>query len=289
MSFIARLWNAVRKPIQYVGRDLEGNRFYEGHSPNDPSRPKRTVQYHNEEDVWKYIGGGKRLPIQWSAWLTHTRAQPPTLEELQADMARQQRVMANVAIIEARDQAEAEERLRIRRDDAQKALEIAAGRSEQSRRVQNVREDTLRTSNASSSAETSPRSATEQDARMLSADGTTTIRPPSFLTPATPRKSKRSQASSSTSSPSQFNVPPFGTTASMAQGAFEQERQRLEAEVDAGSSSEGRRQDAVQEEKKETARGLDVSEVSKKGSSLPTMPSRSVETESWTPKARRRG
>lgn len=28
----------------------------------DPARPTRSVEYRDSEDVWKYIGGGKRLP-----------------------------------------------------------------------------------------------------------------------------------------------------------------------------------------------------------------------------------
>lgn len=61
---------------------LPGNKFYESPSPIgahvrhlqladfsepsllsyiDPERTKRTVQYRNPEDVWNYIGGGKRL------------------------------------------------------------------------------------------------------------------------------------------------------------------------------------------------------------------------------------
>ncbi|RDB29916.1 NADH-ubiquinone oxidoreductase assembly factor N7BML [Hypsizygus marmoreus] len=114
MSFISRIIQRFRAPLRYVGRDLEGNRFYEHpSSSSDPRRTKRTVQYHKPDDMWKYIGGGKRIPVQWSAWLTHTRPNPPSLEELQTDMARQQRVTANVALIEARDRAELAERVRL--------------------------------------------------------------------------------------------------------------------------------------------------------------------------------
>ncbi|KJA18426.1 hypothetical protein HYPSUDRAFT_118544, partial [Hypholoma sublateritium FD-334 SS-4] len=78
------------------------------------SYTKRTVQYFEEEEVWRYISGGKRLPIQWSAWLTHTRKEPPTIEELEADIRRQLRLSANVARIEARDAAEAAQMLQMR-------------------------------------------------------------------------------------------------------------------------------------------------------------------------------
>ncbi|KAI0327222.1 hypothetical protein GY45DRAFT_1327927 [Cubamyces sp. BRFM 1775] len=57
--------------------------------------------------MWAYVGGSKRLPVQWTAWLTHTRHHPPTLEELQADLERQRRVLFNAAMIEAREREEA--------------------------------------------------------------------------------------------------------------------------------------------------------------------------------------
>ncbi|GLB42359.1 putative accessory subunit of the mitochondrial membrane respiratory chain NADH dehydrogenase (Complex I), that is believed not to be involved in catalysis [Lyophyllum shimeji] len=112
MSFIARLLRSFR-PSRCVGSDLAGNRYYEHPNLNDARRTRRTVQYRNPEDMWDYIGGRKRLPIQWSTWLSHTRAHPPTLEELQADMARQQRVLANAALIEARDRDERAQMLRL--------------------------------------------------------------------------------------------------------------------------------------------------------------------------------
>jgi cytochrome b subunit of formate dehydrogenase len=79
----------------------------------DSTRTVRSVEYRDPEDVWKYTGGGKRLPsashynhstymqlitiiiictslflfflngaVQWSAWMTHTRLHPPTIEVL---------------------------------------------------------------------------------------------------------------------------------------------------------------------------------------------------------------
>lgn len=74
------------------------------------------------------------IAVQWSAWLTHTRHFPPTLEvcliggyeqshpwsdrpiqELHADVVRQQRVRANVELIEARER---EERAEVQRLNA---------------------------------------------------------------------------------------------------------------------------------------------------------------------------
>ncbi|OJA12160.1 hypothetical protein AZE42_12778 [Rhizopogon vesiculosus] len=112
MSIARRLWQRILKPTHFVGRDLEGNTYFEHPNAND-GRSKRTVKYRRNEDMWTYIASGKRLPVQWSTWLTHTRPDPPTTEELQADLARQQRVKMNAAILEVKDQEERANRTRL--------------------------------------------------------------------------------------------------------------------------------------------------------------------------------
>ncbi|KAK0449712.1 uncharacterized protein EV420DRAFT_1563667 [Desarmillaria tabescens] len=107
MSLFSRIWKIVRHPTGFVGKDLEGNMFFE--RPNllpEARRTKRTVKYRNPGDMWLYIGGPKRLPVQWSAWLSHTRPDPPTIQELQIDLARQEKVLRNAALIETRDREE---------------------------------------------------------------------------------------------------------------------------------------------------------------------------------------
>ncbi|KAJ7126109.1 hypothetical protein C8R44DRAFT_781073 [Mycena epipterygia] len=111
MSFLRRIVDRLRRPTYFVGRDLEGNRYYEHPSLLDDPRPKRSVKYSGSADMWKYIGGNRRLAVQWSSWLTHTRPDAPTLEELQADLIRQERVRRNVALLDARDREE--DRLRL--------------------------------------------------------------------------------------------------------------------------------------------------------------------------------
>ncbi|KAI0656867.1 hypothetical protein C8Q70DRAFT_1006442 [Cubamyces menziesii] len=107
MSFLFRLFRRLRTPRGYVGSDLEGNQFFEYPGvTNDSRRTKRVVKYAEGRDMWAYVGGSKRLPVQWTAWLTHTRPHPPTLEELQADLERQRRVLFNAAMIEAREREE---------------------------------------------------------------------------------------------------------------------------------------------------------------------------------------
>ncbi|KAI0823005.1 hypothetical protein BC628DRAFT_633514 [Trametes gibbosa] len=111
MSFLTRLFKKIRNPRGFVGRDLEGsigNQFFEYPSPHgETARTKRVVKYAEGRDMWAYVGGKKRLAIQWTSWLTHTRHHAPTLEELHADLERQRRVLFNAALIEARDREEA--------------------------------------------------------------------------------------------------------------------------------------------------------------------------------------
>ncbi|KAI0760200.1 hypothetical protein C8Q74DRAFT_208119 [Fomes fomentarius] len=109
MSFLARILRRFRSPTSLVGRDLEGNRFYEYPSVSDvdPRRTKRVVKYAQGTEMLDYVAGHRRLAVQWTSWLTHTRPHPPTLEELQADLERRRRIMINVAMIEARDREQA--------------------------------------------------------------------------------------------------------------------------------------------------------------------------------------
>lgn len=72
-------------------------------------RTKRSVEYRVKMDIADYTAG-ERLPVQWTSWLSHTRATAPTLEELQADAERRRRLVHSVAEIEARDAAEREQR-----------------------------------------------------------------------------------------------------------------------------------------------------------------------------------
>ncbi|GJE85502.1 hypothetical protein PsYK624_015810 [Phanerochaete sordida] len=109
MSFLQRLWQRMRRPRGFVGRDLEGNSYFEYPNPNDV-RPKRVVKYGEGRDMWTYIAGDKRLAVQWTSWLSHTRIHPPSLDELTSDIERQNRLRLKVALIEARDR---EQRLRV--------------------------------------------------------------------------------------------------------------------------------------------------------------------------------
>ncbi|KAI0806200.1 hypothetical protein BC629DRAFT_1151798 [Irpex lacteus] len=96
-SILRRVWNRLRSPRSCVGKDLEGNKYFEYPNPNDNfGRTKRVVKYRHGYDMWTYIAGKRRLPVQWTAWLTHTRVHAPTIEE---------RLRLRVAMLEAADRA----------------------------------------------------------------------------------------------------------------------------------------------------------------------------------------
>ncbi|BGP16169.1 hypothetical protein JCM10213_006104 [Rhodosporidiobolus nylandii] len=95
----------------WQGTDLQGNNFFERPHvdyPDEWRKNKRYVEYREARPLSDY--DFKSIPVQWSAWLRRTRRDPPTLEELQKDYARQVRLQENVLQLE---QAYKEEKLRL--------------------------------------------------------------------------------------------------------------------------------------------------------------------------------
>ena len=255
--------------------------------------------------------------VQWSAWLAHTRPHPPTIEvcpllsffffflfmpgiyfsskELQADIVRQQRVLANVALIEARDRAEEQERFRIRQEDTQKALQraltdVSSASGEYSHQEQEEarsRDESLdkNTNTAVSDISGEQKLGLEGEVGEVASPVSNSgqpmglkIRPPAFLTPA---KSSKSHTMTSISS-SVFTAPldVAKTTERLAQGAL-------------GGEHPCQRKKADQTESLDTTQSAGSDSQTQKpttsgASPLPVMPSRVAETESWTPKARAR-
>lgn len=114
-------------------------------------------------------------------------------------MARRQRVLANAAIIEARDRAESEQMLQIRQQGAQQALEDAASATSDRFLSGPKKESTLATAGtttpaAKATASPSEAAPTETSVNSKSKESTEKIKvlPPTFLTPSTPRKSRSS-------------------------------------------------------------------------------------------------
>ncbi|TPX51087.1 hypothetical protein SeMB42_g01035 [Synchytrium endobioticum] len=85
MRALRRLWVRVRGPFgsqkTFVGEDLAGNKYFEADSLTGSGLSKRSVVWAEKKAYNEYDPDA--LPVQWQAWLRHTRPSAPTLEELQ--------------------------------------------------------------------------------------------------------------------------------------------------------------------------------------------------------------
>ncbi|KAK1921014.1 hypothetical protein DB88DRAFT_501909 [Papiliotrema laurentii] len=90
---------------RFIGKDLLGNKYYEYPNPVG-GRMRRVVKYKFMTKMSDYTSGQHRLPIQWTAWLAHTRSEPPSIAELQKDAQRQSSLTSRIAEIEAREREE---------------------------------------------------------------------------------------------------------------------------------------------------------------------------------------
>ena len=205
-------------------------------------------------------------------------------KELQADVARQQRVLANVALIEARDRAEEQDRMRIRQEDrnmSQRALLASSDEQERSGK-QNDSADGTKTTGSDTreeqknSLEGEVKEVVLNSGTLAQANGPK-IRPPTFLTPA---KSPKSQTTTTPIFSSAFTAPP-DLSRNTGQSTFGREHQCQQTKADTEPL------DATQSAGSDSA-GFKTQKSTNGANPLPVMPSRVTETESWVPKARAR-
>ncbi|TLS24882.1 hypothetical protein PpBr36_08935 [Pyricularia pennisetigena] len=96
-------WKALRLPWRkrfLIGLDLQGNTFWEfrdlrGDGP--VARWRRIVKFPSSTHY-----SDVKVSPQWSQWLRHVREHPPSLEEQQQDLVRQQRMKLLAAEADAR-------------------------------------------------------------------------------------------------------------------------------------------------------------------------------------------
>ncbi|GJJ15118.1 hypothetical protein Clacol_009393 [Clathrus columnatus] len=128
-SYLARLWQSVRHVSRrrLVGKDLQGNSFYETilGTAVDGMKRKSKAYRPSPNESWRAAENMKSLPVQWTAWLTYSRQHPPTIEELVNDQRRQQKLAQNVERLkelERRRQTEAQARLRVSAQQTRKEI-----------------------------------------------------------------------------------------------------------------------------------------------------------------------
>ncbi|CAE6430726.1 unnamed protein product [Rhizoctonia solani] len=128
-KLFSRLWGAWRRQSKhFVGEDIDGNRYYEIPAQRtDLVRTTRRVEYNvTSHDAAQNVNRARQLSVQWASWLSHTRPDPPTIQELQADLLRRQRLQHNVRMIEARDREERERQMITAQAEPQ-PLRVAGG------------------------------------------------------------------------------------------------------------------------------------------------------------------
>lgn len=145
-SYFARLWQSIKfvSKRRLVGQDLHGNSFYEtiiGTDINGNPRTRRTVQYKGSNEAWRAAENMHSLPVQWTAWLSYSRQNPPSIEELVNDKLRQQQLAENVAKLKAQDEEE-----RRRQLETQNQLrQISSTQGRQSTQTQSSQDNSQQT------------------------------------------------------------------------------------------------------------------------------------------------
>ncbi|KAJ2007171.1 hypothetical protein H4R26_000937 [Coemansia thaxteri] len=89
-------WKALRLPWRkdvLAGTDLDGNLYFE-RAARAAQRTRRHVLYRKNISVADYTD--QLIPVQWQAWMRHTRSHPPTITELLSDVERRQRLAESV-------------------------------------------------------------------------------------------------------------------------------------------------------------------------------------------------
>lgn len=117
MSFIRGIFQRVKSAFpsskKLIGTDLQGNRYYE--EPRG-SFPRRTIELNDGRSHYQDVSDAD-LPVQWMAWLRHTRTHAPTHQELEYHEAIKQATIQKAKALEL--------------DWAKRKLELQAARSEQ--------------------------------------------------------------------------------------------------------------------------------------------------------------
>ncbi|KAI3625760.1 hypothetical protein CBS9595_001121 [Malassezia furfur] len=122
-----------------VGKDLAENTYYEFPAINgskDPRHTRRVIKWKESRHMSDY--NPKDIPIQWDAWMRHTRRQPPTIQELVQDLERQRIVLHNARVIEMREQAAQAQLEAVRQQEHAQAL--AEQQAREQRRLEQTRQ-----------------------------------------------------------------------------------------------------------------------------------------------------
>ncbi|KAI8326956.1 hypothetical protein EDC96DRAFT_544852 [Choanephora cucurbitarum] len=103
-----------------IGYDLQGNEYWDCPNPLG-GRMKRWVQLAEVGNNDHTVFHQNKLPVQWQAWLRHTRNTVPTMEELVLDEKRKALIQGRA---KALDQEWEEKKLALQQAKEQEQLEL---------------------------------------------------------------------------------------------------------------------------------------------------------------------
>ncbi|KAG1467708.1 hypothetical protein G6F56_004255 [Rhizopus delemar] len=111
-----------------IGYDLSGNEYWDCPNPLG-GRMKRWVQMKDIDNNDYTVFNQNLLPVQWQAWLRHTRQVPPTIVELVQEEKRKQIVLQRAKTLDEEWEQrklqlqEQKERERLLEEDKDKKVE----------------------------------------------------------------------------------------------------------------------------------------------------------------------
>ncbi|KAH7631645.1 hypothetical protein B0T09DRAFT_303242 [Sordaria sp. MPI-SDFR-AT-0083] len=100
-------WKAIKFPWRnklLTGLDLAGNAYYQFRPTRSTIRWRRIVQYPGGRSTHF---SDVAVPPSWHQWLRYTRDEPPTIEEQEAEVARQERIKVLAKMADERWEAKA--------------------------------------------------------------------------------------------------------------------------------------------------------------------------------------
>ncbi|KAH9248459.1 hypothetical protein BASA81_013858 [Batrachochytrium salamandrivorans] len=91
------------KSTLYVGSDLDGNMYFEGPPVREGiSLSRRSIEYADgRSHISQYEPNA--IPVQWQAWLRHTRTTAPTQQELMDEISHRRFIQQRVQEIATAD------------------------------------------------------------------------------------------------------------------------------------------------------------------------------------------
>lgn len=102
MSIMLKTTNLPFRSVRFVGFDLDSNMYFEGKPVHEGmGKTRRSVEYYSDGDPYANYRPD-RVPPAWQAWMRHTVANPPTLQDLQREKTRLEDVLAKVAVLHSK-------------------------------------------------------------------------------------------------------------------------------------------------------------------------------------------